>query len=220
MFKTERHLVKEEVFLAMLEDHQSGIWTSLPGIIQSVDNNKRTCVVQPAINMFTRTKAGGIQRTTPPLLYDCPLIFPGGGGWSITFPVAHGDECVILFSAMCIDNWWKNSGVSDPALIRMHDISDGMVIPGIRSLPKATPINTSGVCITNDSGTSLIVKDGEVDITGSLKVSGAMTVSGTLGVSGATTMSSLAATDLQAGGKSFLSHRHTDSQSGTTTPPI
>ena len=33
------------------------------------------------------------------------MVFPGGGGFALTFPVAAGDECLVVFASRCIDDY-------------------------------------------------------------------------------------------------------------------
>lgn len=49
-----------------------------------------------------------------PILPDVPVVFPGGGGFALTFPVAAGDECLVVFASRCIDAWWQSGGVGEP----------------------------------------------------------------------------------------------------------
>ena len=64
-----------------------------------------------------------------------PVVFPGGGGFALTFPVAAGDECLVVFASRCIDAWWQSGGVGEPMEPRMHDLSDGFALIGVRSQP-------------------------------------------------------------------------------------
>src|ERR1700735_994974 len=87
---------------AALDGRQAQIWTCLPGIIQSFNAAKMTCEVQPTIQGQFRNQQGVYQNVTMPLCVDCPVVFPGGGGFIATFPVASGDEVLIVFASRCI----------------------------------------------------------------------------------------------------------------------
>ena len=71
-----------------------------------------------------------------PLLVNVPVAFPQAGAYSITFPVSKGDECIVLFSDLSIDNWWKYGNVQNPVEQRRHDLSDGMAIMGVKNQAK------------------------------------------------------------------------------------
>jgi phage baseplate assembly protein V len=59
-----------------------------------------------------------------------------------------------------------------------------------------------------------VVEDGNVEVTGNLSVKGTLTVTGDITAQSVTT-----AGDVVAGGKSLISHTHTDSMGGSTTAP-
>ena len=115
---------------------QAAIWTALPGIVQRFDPDELTCEVQPAIQGKHIKPDGSVEVVNLPLLLDCPVVFPHAGGCSLTFPIKPGDECLVVFSARAIDFWWQSGGIQLPAEPRMHDLSDGFVIPGPWSQPR------------------------------------------------------------------------------------
>lgn len=129
---------------AQLAGWQGKMWTAMPGILQSFDATKMTCVVQPAIQPQIRDPYGNWTNVSISVCNDVPVCFPRGGGYGCTFPLAEGDEGIIIFSSRCIDAWWQSGGVQPQAEIRMHDLSDGMFVPGILSQPR----KISGVSMT------------------------------------------------------------------------
>jgi hypothetical protein len=113
-----------------------------------------TCTVQPSIQEIVIDNRGNQKPINLPLLLDVPLVFPSGGGFSVTFPMAINDEVLILFSARCIDAWWQNGGIQQASESRMHDLSDAFAIPGPKSLPNALgSISSTKLQIRNDAGT-------------------------------------------------------------------
>lgn len=113
-----------------LDGRQAEIWTALPGIVQSFDPDALTVSVQPAVRGSIADERGAVAAINLPLLPDVPVVFPHGGGFSLTFPISPGDECLVVFASRCIDGWWQSGGVQAPAEQRMHDLSDGIAIPG------------------------------------------------------------------------------------------
>jgi phage baseplate assembly protein V len=139
---------------------QAGLWTALPGIIQSFDADALTCTVQPSIQGKKINEDGTTELVDLPLLVDCPVVFPHGGGCSLTFPLAAGDECLIVFSSRAIDLWWQSGGVQAPVEPRMHDLSDGFVIPGPWSqATKIGGVSTSCVELRTDDREAYISLD-------------------------------------------------------------
>jgi hypothetical protein len=153
----------EPALLAALGGWQSGVYTALPGIVQSFDASAGTCTIQPALMAKVSNADGSTSWAQLPLLVDVPVYFPSGGGFTLTFPVAANDEALIVFSSRCIDNWWQASGVQQQAELRMHDLSDGFAFVGFHTLPrKLSPVtNTTGAQLRSDNGATYV----EVDAT-------------------------------------------------------
>lgn len=146
----------------------SQLRVSMPGIIQSFDPETVTAVVQPAIRFTQNDNNGNAATHNYPLLVDVPIVFPRGGGCTITFPVKEGDECLLVFGDRCIDFWWQSGGVQEPVDQRQHDLSDAFAIVGPQSqAKKISGISTSAMEIRSDDGvTKLSLNPGNGAITG------------------------------------------------------
>jgi hypothetical protein len=215
MDRRERRGDHNAAMLAMLDGWQTGLWTALPGVVQSFDPVKKTCVVLPALKASVMKPDGSSEWVTLPLLLDCPVVFPSGGGVTLTFPIVPQDECLVVFASRCIDAWWQNgcplnaNGRPDAqvqAEFRMHDLSDGFVIVGISSVPKVQPaISTSAAEMRSTDGTkkfSLNPTTGEVKMVtdgASVKVTpNRVDLDGVLYINGA----------------AYLAHKHTGIEPG------
>ncbi|MDN7895887.1 Gp138 family membrane-puncturing spike protein [Burkholderia cepacia] len=140
-----------------LRGWQVGIWTALPGVIESFDDDAQTCVVQPAIKVPVRANDGTVTTAALPPVVDCPVQFPSGGDCTLTFPVASGDECLIVFASRSFDAWWQSGGVQEQAALRMHDLSDGFALLGFRSRPRALAgVSTSSAQLRSDDGRTFV----------------------------------------------------------------
>lgn len=175
---------------AALQGWQAGMWTALPGIVQSFDPARVTAVVQPAIQAQVRDTKGIWKSVNLPLLLDCPVLFPRGGSFMLTMPVVEGDEGLVVFSSRCIDAVWQSGGVQPQAELRMHDLSDGFFLPGGYSQPRkpGAPVSTTAAQLrTLDGGTLIELTDGAIRIVGDVAVDGNITATGgiTAGVGGA-----------------------------------
>lgn len=148
---------QEEATRLFLEGDRVGLWTALPGIVKSVDFTQMTCEVQPAIQAVVVDQNGNPSAVNLPLLIHCPIVFPSGGGFTVSFPIAAGDEVLVVFASRCIDAWWYSGGIQQAMEARMHDLSDGFVIPGPRSLPNVPgSVSASNLQIRNQAGTQVI----------------------------------------------------------------
>ncbi len=200
---------------------------ALPGIIQSFDPESLTAVVQPAIRYIERDNDGNKSTKDYPLLVDVPVVFPRGGGCTLTFPVSEGDECLVIFADRCIDFWWQSGGVQEPVDGRMHDLSDAFCIVGPQSQAKKIGgISTTGAQLRTDDGSAFIEVAAGGDITATttgnttinapeIILNGNVTINGNLsqgmgdGGGTATMRGPVTVTnDVTAGGKSLMTHTH------------
>ncbi|MCZ9585010.1 Gp138 family membrane-puncturing spike protein [Klebsiella pneumoniae] len=226
---------KEQADAQLAQAIMSAMRVSMPGIIQSFDPDAVTAVVQPAIKGTEQDESGAELSVNLPLLVDVPVVFPRGGGCTLTFPVKAGDECLVIFADRCIDFWWQSGGIQEPVDERMHDLSDAFCIVGPQSQAKKIGgISTTAAQLRTDDGSAFIevaaghdvtVKtsgkltasaDGGTEITSpEIILNGNVTINGNLsqgmGESGgsATMHGPVTVTnDVTAGGKSLMTHTH------------
>ncbi|WP_047236639.1 Gp138 family membrane-puncturing spike protein [Chromobacterium subtsugae] len=148
---------QQQAIALAIDGAQAGLWTALPGIIQSFDSDAITATVQPAIQGIVQQPGGNYQAVNLPLLLDVPVVFPRGGGGVLTFPLTGGDECLVVFSSRCIDAWWQSGGVQIPMEMRMHDLSDGFALPGPYSqAQKISGISLNSVQLRSADGSTFI----------------------------------------------------------------
>lgn len=146
---------KEQADARLAQAIMSAMRVSMPGIIQSFDHDAVTAVVQPAIKGVELDESGADVSVNIPLLVDVPVVFPRGGGCTLTFPVKAGDECLVIFADRCIDFWWQSGGIQEPVDERMHDLSDAFCIVGPQSQAKKIGgISTSAVELRSDDGSA------------------------------------------------------------------
>jgi hypothetical protein len=157
MLQDERNSHPEVALTKALQGWQRKMWTAMPGVLQGAVASDGTVEVQVAISGVFRNEAGVESPKSISKLVKVPLCFPGGGGFTATFPVASGDEVLVVFASRCIDGWWQSSGVQPQVEQRMHDLSDGFAIPGPRSAPRAlSGYSTTTMQLRSDDGTSYI----------------------------------------------------------------
>lgn len=236
MNQIERHGDSLAVLRLAVESARAKVMTALPGIIQSIDMTAMTCVVQPAIQGSFRDREGKLIEADLPLLLDCPVQFPGGGGCTLTFPVEAGDECLVVYSSRCIDSWWQSGGVQPPASHRMLDRSDGFAFLGFRSQPRVLKnVSTSAAQLRADDGSTFVeVQPGgavvitapsgltinaNVKVNGNVEVTGNVSAEGDVSAKGNVTADG----DVMAGDITLKTHKHAGvtqggDNSGTPVP--
>lgn len=226
----ERYDDPEEALRVAMDGLKSGLWTSMPGIIQSFSASAVTATVQIAIKGVVHTPDGKAQFVNMPLLVDVPVHFPRGGGCTLTFPVAKGDECLVVFAARCIDGWYQSGGVQAPMEPRIHDLSDGFAFVGFFS--QATKISgistTTAQLRSNDGSTKVeldptgqivnVVAPGGMTITApTLTVTGVLAIQNQQGATNASTFSGSISTtgNVTAGSIDLQHHVHTGVTTGS-----
>jgi phage baseplate assembly protein gpV len=228
-----------------LDGRQAQIWTAMPCIVTGINLAQMTIEAQPAIQGTYTDQNNVTTQVNLPTLLDVPICFPSAGGFTITFPIAVGNEVLVIIASRCIDAWWQlgapivNGIVQTQVAIeaRMHDLSDGFAIPGPKSLPNVVSSVSSTDCqIRNDAGTTYVsitaagkitlVSPTEIDITAPvIALNGAVTAA-SLAVSGsgaATVAGSLVVTGaVSAQGTDLHTHVHSGVSFGgsDTGPPV
>lgn len=144
---------KGEIQRILMEGHQATVWTALPCIISSFNPGAVTVECVPSIQGSFTKPDGTVYNVTMPTLVDVPVCFPRGGGYTMTFPIVPGDECLVVFSSRCIDGWWQSGDTAPPTEHRMHDLSDGFAIVGpFSQKTKISNISTTTAQFRSDDG--------------------------------------------------------------------
>ena len=138
--------------------------TAIPAYVVSFDPVAQTIVAQIAIKEIVlkpppptvATPNPGVTQNIPtdePIdqLEDVPIMMMRVPGWSLTFPIVPGTECLLIFADMCVDGWWQNGGLNPQADRRRHDLSDAFALFGPWSQPNNIPnYSTSSVQLRSD----------------------------------------------------------------------
>ncbi|WP_145490081.1 Gp138 family membrane-puncturing spike protein [Yersinia rohdei] len=137
--------------LRMLQSSVSSqLRVSMPGIIQSFNADGVTCDIQIGI----KGESGG-ESINLSVLTNVPVIFPRGGGVTMTFPIKAGDECLLVFGDRCIDFWHQSGEIQETVDERQHDLSDAFAIIGPQSqAKKIRGISTSAAQFRSDDGST------------------------------------------------------------------
>lgn len=164
-----------EFYRVVLDARMAEVWTAMPAILQSFDPAKVSCTAMVAVKGKFRNADGVVTDPTLPKLVDVPVVFPRGGGGSLTFPLAAGDEGLLVFASRNIDAWWQSGGAQKAADSRMHHLSDAFFLPGPYSQASrpSAPVATDEIQLRRDDGTVLIALSASgVRIKGDLSVTG------------------------------------------------
>jgi len=132
--------------------------TWMPGRIDSYDATKQTATVVPELTLRAPAQDGTEGAIVPPKLVDVPVVFPGGGGFRVTFPVVQGDRVMLMFAQRSMDEWKTTAGSQDPADERHHSLSDAVAIAGLHDLVSVwTAVPGDRVTLGKDGGAQIAV---------------------------------------------------------------
>lgn len=220
------------------------IRTSYPGKIVSFDPVKQVARVKVARERYVDNLEAMYVKEDSPILVDVPVHFPQGGGYSLTFPIAEGDNCLVMFAERGYSHWlYKalmeigtfSSGVPKADFYRKFDVNDSFALVGYNPIPNAIPnfqaasvelrsadrsqritLIPGGLIEVRTPSTVDVVAP-TVNITGNVNITGDVTISGKLDVQGI--IKSLA--DVIAKTISLFGHKHTSAAPGSpTSTPI
>lgn len=154
---------EQETLNQLKKQVSSVLRVALPGTVESFDAETVTATIQLGILGLSDGESTALS-----VLNDVPVMFPRGGGCSLTFPVKKGDECLVIFADRSIDFWWQSGGIQEPVDDRMHDLSDAFCIVGPQSqAKKISGISTSSVELrSDDGGTKLSLNPSSGEING------------------------------------------------------
>ena len=167
-----KQLVGDKIDNDLLKFHanQSNIWTAIPGAVVEWFPSTQTATIQPMVQLIrfipdtANVYTDKVVNETIAVLYDVLVQYPSSGNCSMTYPLAKGDEGLIICCCKNIDAWWAQGSLangelnpSPQAFMNMHDINDATFIPGIKSVPSVIPnISTTELQIKSNDGHAVI----------------------------------------------------------------
>lgn len=131
--------------------------TAIPGEIIAFNPVLQTVTAKPCIKGTTITNEGQTVFVPLPQIIEVPVYFPFSTttGFSLTYPVVPGDQCLLLFSQRSFDNWLTMGSVQDPSEPgepRSHQYPDALALIGFSPNPLAIKDFQqagSGSCLSN-----------------------------------------------------------------------
>jgi hypothetical protein len=155
-----------DVILAAIDTRMVGVHTSIPGRIETFDPATQTAGVKPMIKRRSENADGTYLDESIPVVPRVPVCFPRAGSLYITWPVAPGDLCELVFSEQSRDNFKAavEAAEVDPDDFRRFDLSDAFAIPG--GYPEALAIkdfDPTDIVIGIEGGVQIHLKpDGKI----------------------------------------------------------
>lgn len=133
--------------------------TAIPAKILDYDATTQTCTAQPLIKRASVGEDGERVVELLPPVNHAPVLCIGGNGFAMTFPLTAGDTVLLICSMLSIAKWMSvgQSDPVDPDDDEQFDLTDAIVIPGVRNIANALSTSpTDGMTIGRDGGTANI----------------------------------------------------------------
>lgn len=140
----------------------AAVYAARPGEVKAYDATARTATIAPLLREVVETPDDVITKD-PALLQNVPVFFPGGGGYATTYPLAPGDQVLLIFCDAAIDQWWDSGALSDPIDLRKHDANDAIALAGL--VPSGNAAHAENMVLGDKDGVSIHIKpNGEIHI--------------------------------------------------------
>ena len=142
------------------------IHTAMPGLVETYDPATRRARVRAALRLVTTTDTPGVDgdpMDRAPIV-NVPVIFPSGGGFTMTFPLPEGSPVLLVMSERGVGDFKRTFEEANPTRGHFFAESDAMAIPGFGPLT-VTPFDEEGATLQRDDGTAAVsVRSDRIDI--------------------------------------------------------
>jgi len=143
-----------DVINLSIDNRLSNVHTALPATVEKYDAATQLANVKP--NIMRKYNDGSLDDL--PIVVNCPVVFPSGGGGLLSFPVKKGkkgDKCLLLLCEQSLDVWISKGGNVDPLDKRRFDLSDGIALMGMFSVPDAGLADPDSVVLQDINGSKI-----------------------------------------------------------------
>lgn len=156
-----------EVLSQFVERRLLDVHTSMPGIVQKYDSEKKTVDVRPAIKRkLVNPKEGQDPFVELDLLEGVPVGFYQSNEFIFSFPLNKGDEVDLIFKERSIDKWRKAGGIVNPDDERKFDLSDVVAYPTLKHIGSGLSPDGEHALIQHGSSKIRLSKDGKLEFQG------------------------------------------------------
>lgn len=153
-----------ELFKRSFHELMKDVATSIPGHVVAFDPATQHAQIQIGV-VGTTVQGVMFDRS---VLIEVPVVFIGGSEYFQEHQIDPNDEGVIYFSQRCIDGWKTTGGIAQNPILRFHDYSDAIFIPGARSQPNViTNFQNNGIRWRSKDGSRYVwlKNDGTIETT-------------------------------------------------------
>lgn len=138
MTQNARSFTLDEIIRVALERRLADVRVALPAAVINYSAARQTATMRPLLTGVSPDPTGVDRSVTLPDIYNVPVLFAGGGGARATFPVAAGDQALLVFSDRALDRWKSLGAGSPPAALdpkanNQHSLADAFAIVGLQA---------------------------------------------------------------------------------------
>ena len=170
-----RRLTTAETLARILDSFAQDLHVALPGVVRSYDAETQTADVRLGLQRVLQAEDEDQDEDLTenlPILPSVPVVFPRGGGYFLSFPLAAGDGVLVVFNELDINAWRDSSGEAvDPGVGLRHGLSGAVAVPGMFTRGDALA-SASGVYarLGRDAGPFIDLRGDEIWAGGSLSL--------------------------------------------------
>lgn len=136
-----------EVMRRLVEARLLDVHTSIPAKVVKYDAAKQRVDCKPLVRRAFLDESEKRLVESYPVVPGVPVLFPGGGGYRLTFPISDGGTIVdgspnpvaattgvLYFTECSLDKWLSGDGSEvDPEIDTAHGLADAFFVPELRT---------------------------------------------------------------------------------------
>ena len=136
---------------------KSALHTCRPGIIESYDPETKRARVRAGLRMVLTGAEPGEdgEAMEPAVSINVPVLFPFGGGHTMTFPLAQGDPVMLFFSERGLTEFKTTYALATPDKTHFFSEADAVAFAGFGAL-QITPASSVGATLQTEDGTTFV----------------------------------------------------------------
>lgn len=141
-----------EVISAAQDARLQNVHVALPARVESFDASKQLADVQPLLLVPLINEDGSETTVRLPVIPNVPVIFPRGSGFHLVFPLAVGDNVMVIFSERSLDLWKAKGGEVNPVDQTYHGLAGAVCYPGCYPATNPVPSFPSNKLVVGKDG--------------------------------------------------------------------
>lgn len=130
-----------EVQRRAIQSYLGDVFTAIVGRVETYDAARQTADLTPMVRRPLPTEDEDVTYEELPIIPNVPVLFPRGGGFSITWPIVPGNFLQLIVESLSISQWRRSGEISDSGDIRQNHLGSCVAIAGLG--PNSDPIDSS-----------------------------------------------------------------------------